>query len=330
TFFHLMSLRTGTSLATLSLLLNKLSGLYGLLALLTGLHLSPLQLSMYIYSLIALIVLAHLAPHVRKQSPLETLALAWVFVIDGIINAGYTAVFATTWFLVISQATGSGSGKLGLGGETVNETAGFTSPKYNVSHVEVVAAPAEGLTGGQDAVAVGAGAAAAAFGTSATTEGISLGPGFVQPESISSLVVILALWAVRIYLTFIVLSYARFILRQHTASVTRTYNLRASNADSTYIENPFASHLPAGFGWRGKLGRVLVSVGTGYWLGKEDDDAWMSQPVAGKTKRAGEVPGVVERERRRRSGTGPPAPAPPLVTGEQGQYLRVQELKEGR
>ena len=322
-----MSLRTGTTLATLSLLLNKLSGLYGLLALLTGLHLSPIQLSMYIYSLLALLILAHLAPHVRKQSPLETLALAWVFVIDGIVNAGYTAVFATTWFLVISQGTGSGSGKLGLGGETVNETAGFTSPKFNVSHVEVVATPAEGFTGGQDAVAVGTGAAAAAaFGASATTEGLSLGHGFVQPESISSLVVILALWAVRIYLTLIVLSYARFILRQHMVSVTRTYNLRAGNADSTYIENPFASHLPAGFGRRGKLGRVMVSVGTGYWLGKDEDGAWMSQPVGGKAKRVGEVPGVVERERRRRSGTDPPAPPPPLVTKEQGRYLRVQEL----
>ncbi|KAK4996805.1 hypothetical protein LTR28_000069, partial [Elasticomyces elasticus] len=54
TFLHFVSLRTATEYITLTIALNKLSGLYGLLALLTGYHLNPLQLSSYVYSLFAL------------------------------------------------------------------------------------------------------------------------------------------------------------------------------------------------------------------------------------------------------------------------------------
>ncbi len=49
-----MSLSTGASLITLSLLVNKLAGFYGILALLTGYELSPFQLTMYVYSVLAL------------------------------------------------------------------------------------------------------------------------------------------------------------------------------------------------------------------------------------------------------------------------------------
>lgn len=328
-----MSLRTGTELITLSLLLNKVSGFYGLLAILTGLHLSPLQLSMYIYSLLALCAIAILGPHIRSQSPFQCLALAWFYVLDSIINAAYTAAFGITWFLVISQHHSAKSGEApipGAGGSTIGDTAGFTSPKYNVSAVEVAATPAAGLTDGQDAVAVGIPA-----GGSATYSGSpSLGHGVLQPESMSSVIVIVALWAVRVYFILIVLSYARFVLRQHIATVSRSnVQLHTGSADGNVAENPFARHMPEGQGWKGRLGRMMVGLGRGYWLGSEEEDAWMISG-SGKfrrlaTKEPG-VPGVVERERRRRSGTGPPPPPPPQLQGQQGQHLHVQELQEIR
>ncbi len=98
-FLGLMSLQTGTELISLALLLNKVIGIYGLLAILTGYSLSALQLSMYIYSLLAVIALTYLIRHIRKQSPLENLALAWLYVADTIVNAGYTTAFAVTWYL---------------------------------------------------------------------------------------------------------------------------------------------------------------------------------------------------------------------------------------
>ena len=329
TFLYLMSLRTGTELITLSLLLNKISGFYGLLALLTGFHLSHFQLSMYIYSLIALIIIAYLAPHIRSQSPFHCLALSWVYVVDSIINAAYTAVFGVTWFLVVSQhLSGDRGGEaMGPGGKTVDDTAGFTNPIFdNISHVEV-SPQVNGKVAieGQDAVTLGS---QGDIGATATTAG--LGHGLMQSGSISSLVVICALWAIRIYFVLVVLSYARYVLRQHLAEVSRQHTaLHTGSKSPTMAENPFSPHLTEGKGLKGKLGRMMVSVGKSYWLGGNDgeDGAWMAVGEDRLRRRAEpEAPGVVERERRRRSGTGPPPPMPPLQTG---QYLKVQ-APEGR
>ncbi|KAL8826664.1 MAG: hypothetical protein Q9191_003663 [Dirinaria sp. TL-2023a] len=325
TFLYLMSLRTGTELITLSLLLNKISGFYGLLALLTGFYLSPFQLSMYIYSLIVLCVIAYLAPHIRSQSAFHCVALAWVYMIDSIINAAYTAVFGVTWFLLVSQhlSDNKGGEAPGPGGSTVGDTAGFTNPTYdNISHVDVSPQPNGGITGsGQEAVTVAKSGEMASTGT-----GPSLGHGVLQSGSISSLVVIYALWAIRIYFVLVVLSYARYVLRQHIVVLSRHNSvLQTGSKSQTNPANPFSPHLNDGKGWKGKLGRVMVSIGKSYWLGGEDgeDHEWMAIGQERlKRRNETEAPGVVERERRRRSGTGPPPPMPQL---QAGQYLRVQE-----
>lgn len=322
-----MSLRTGTELITLSILFNKVSGFYGLLALLTGLHLSPLQLSMYIYSLIALIITVLLASHIRSQSPFHCLALACFYILDSVINAAYTAAFAITWFLVISQhhSDASGDKPPGAGGSTIDDTAGFTSPQYNVSRIDVAVAPDQGVSPGDQAVAVGQ------PGFSTTASGPSLGHGVLQPESMSSIFTICALWAVRAYFVLVVMSYARLVLRQHVAAISRSNTaLHTGSKSAILAENPFEPHLPEGKGWKGKLGRLMIGLGKTFWLGNEGGDAeWMNTAQSFRRREEGTspVPGVVERERRRRSGTGPPPPIPPL---QAGQYLRVQDATEGR
>lgn len=307
-----MSLRTGTELITLSVLLNKVSGIYGLLALLTGFSLSPLQFSMYIYSVIALVVTAYLSTYIRRQSPFHSLALAWFYIVDSIVNACYTAAFAVTWFLVVSQHH-SGQGQVhggpGNAGKTIDETAGFTSPEHNVSRVEVVATPAAGLRTGQDAVAMGV------PGSLAGTANPSLGHAVLQPESMSSIVVISLLWAVRLYFMLVVMAYARSVLKQHLASSSDAQLPGARKpASASSRPNPFDPSTPEGQGWRGRLGRIMVAIGRGYWLGTDanEDDSWVLG-VGGRFVRkdgAGPSNGVVERERRRRSGTDPPVPNP--------------------
>ena len=94
-----MSLQTGTELISLALLFNKLTGLYGLLAILTGYGLSALQLSMYITNVLALGLLAWCIPHIRKQTPLQNLVLAWLYLVDTAISAAFTSLFAANWFL---------------------------------------------------------------------------------------------------------------------------------------------------------------------------------------------------------------------------------------
>ncbi|KAI9888612.1 MAG: hypothetical protein M1814_006593 [Vezdaea aestivalis] len=307
-----MSIRTGTELITLTVLINKISGFYGLLAILTGLHLSPLQTSMYIYSCAALVLTAFLAPHIRKQSPLQCLALAWLYIIDSFINAAYTTAFGITWFLVVSQhhSTDPG-GAPGPGGKTIEDTAGFTSPVYNVSRVEVGVGKTE--TGQIAGVAAGIPGGPAKSATSP-----SLGHGVLQPESIPSLVVIIGLWAVRVYFVLVVMAYARSVLRMHvySASTTRLETDLASDAGAS--ENPFAKETREGQGWKGKLGRMMVGVGTTYWLGSQEDNSWMR--AMGQKFRSGNNQtvegGPQERERRRRSGTGPPAPPKSMLRNQ--------------
>lgn len=329
TFLYVMSLRTGAALITLSLLLNKISGLYGLLALLTGYHLSPVQLSMYIYSLIALGLATILFPHIRKQSPLQCLALAWLYVFDSIINAAYTATFGVTWFLVVSQHYENGTVS-GPGSETIAQTAGFTSPKYDDSHSEYTESTERSYS-------------------ARSSEGLS--NAVTQPESFQSILFICTLWVIRAYFVFVMLAFARQALRiyiavpRHTQLPTHSRNTsNASVASVADIDRePFSPFSPEGQRWKGKLGRAMISVGRNYWLGEDEEGAnWMNN--IGRRFRTRlentELPGPLERERRRRSGTGPPQPSQsavqaaalqqPIYEQAPGMNVKMQDWTEGR
>lgn len=98
TFLGLISLRTGTELIALSLLVNKATGAYGLLAIFTGYALSPVQLSMYLSSVWCLVALACLLPHVRRHTPFHVLSLAWLYITDTALNAAYVVAFSALWY----------------------------------------------------------------------------------------------------------------------------------------------------------------------------------------------------------------------------------------
>lgn len=263
----------------LSLLFNKLAGFYGILALVTGYRLSFLQFSMYLYSIIALVLLVILTPHIRKASPLQCIALAYFYLIDTVLNAGYTAIFAGTWFLTLSAS--AKDAEVGTpGSNTINDTA---DPPRVV-----------------DAAA----AAAAAAGAPSLADGVAF------TESVPSIIILVLLTVVRIYFSIVLFSYARQVLRQYISnkSSQRTH-LHMDGADDE-AEGPFATGNPLGVGWRGKLGRVMTSVGTNFWMGGHaDDEEWArnaNQRFVNK-----ELPGTILREQRARSGTGPPPPRIP-------------------
>ena len=110
----------------------------------------------------------------------------------------------------------------------------------------------------------------------------------------------------------------------------------SSSAQAFLTDNPFAKGTPAGEGWRGAVGRIMLGCGKNYWLGMEDasdsisqDEEWARslgerfQGGRSRHRRGGTrssvgtsigsfqeaQAGPGERERRRRAGTGPP-PAP--------------------
>jgi len=255
---------------------------------------------------------AYLSPAIRRRDePLKVLALAWVYVLDTLINSVYTTLFGAGWFVLLAQHLNEpvpiGDGVTPLGAGTMNDTAGFTNPKHTVSQVEVVATPAPSSLTGQEAVAYGTNSAPG-----------TLGGALFQSGSMASLSVLALLWLIRIYLCLIVLSYARGVLRQYIAS-TSTSSYQQSD-DPTMAESPFRPGREEGAGWRGKLGRFMLRFPTKwYWLGRdESEDEWV-RATSGRfesgrggkglrIKVPGAESGVGERERRARSGTGPPIP----------------------
>ena len=331
-FLYTLSLSTGATLITLSLAINKLSGVYGILALFTGYSLSPLQLSMYIYSVLALVLTIYLSQHIRRQSPLQCLALAWFYVLDSVINAAYTAVFAVSWFLVL-LAHQTGQSPTTSAGNTISDTSGFTSPEHNVSKVDIISAAPANSTTGPIADAHPANSPAGTPSNPTTLQGAVL-----STESLNSIGIICVLWTIRLYFCLIMLGWARMVIRTHIASASTTTTTSKSiytsaSPNAALAENPFDASRPEGSGYGGKLGRFLISLGRSYWLGKDEDDSWMygmkfrrSTPgdatVSEGVLLSKIETGPAERERRRRSGTGPPPPQPELTQGD-GKTLAV-------
>lgn len=256
---------------------------------------------MYIYSLIALFITLYLGPHIKTGSAWHCIAFAHLYAIDSVINAAYTCFFAVAWFMVLASNDNKSKAP---GANTIDATSGFTSPQYNVTHVEVTATPA-GMKG-QDAIAAGH----PAVGN--TTGGEGLLSALMGPGSMMSLFIICAFWALRAYAVFVVMAYARQMLHHHIqVTSTHNYNLYDGSRSSDLADNPFEEHKEDGQAWKGKLGRFMVSLGPNYWLGREEeDDIWMRNMGSKFRKSGDQSPSRGERERRRRSGTGPPKPVP--------------------
>jgi len=189
-FLGFLPLQQGVDIVVMTSLINKLSGVFGVLALVTGAAISITQISMYLYSLAAFIGLCILAPHIHARSPLAALAFAYLYVIDSVVNAAYTVTFGFDWFM----------------------------PKEE-----------ELLVVERDATA----------------------PMIMQPESAASIAVISGLWAIKLYFIVLVFANAREVVR----------------ASATPAEAPFEKLE----GWKGRVGRAMVTVGRGYWEG----DGWM-------------------------------------------------------
>ncbi|GKT47409.1 inositol phoshorylceramide synthase regulatory subunit kei1 [Colletotrichum spaethianum] len=243
TFLGCISLQTGTEVISLILLFNRLTGLYGLLAILTGYELSVTQLSMYLYSLGVVVLLAMFFPHIRKQSPFENLGLAWLYIIDTILNAAYTTFFAVNWYLnstALDKHPGSASTPAGA---EIAETA---------------------LANGAPVVP----------DVPKTTKHI--GP----QESWMSLGLICFVTLVRVYFALVVMSYVQQVLQRYTETGWEEEGRKKGP------DGPFSQGEPGGEGSRGRLGRVMLALGRGYWMSERPQEEWASAASA-KFRHAG-------------------------------------------
>lgn len=98
-FLGFLDLKTGVTVALLFAVLNKVAGVYGLIAVLTGAGGTFAQLSLYIYSAIALIGLVWGLRVVREEDAKQTLYFAHLFFADHIFSTSWTVFFAVVWWV---------------------------------------------------------------------------------------------------------------------------------------------------------------------------------------------------------------------------------------
>ncbi|EFY85784.1 RAS small monomeric GTPase Rab6 [Metarhizium acridum CQMa 102] len=241
-----VSLQTGTELISLALVFNKVTGVYGLLAILTGYQLSLLQLSTYVYSIGVLGLLVYLIPYIRRQSPFECLALAWLYVLDTTINGAYTATFGLDWYFA--------------------STANNESDSASTSLPGIVAQGFDGLRRER-----------AVHGKA------------VPQETATSMVLIVGLTLIRVYFSLVVMAFSRQVLQKYMQLMI----LEGPGVDEN--EGPFAADLPDGDGRKGRLGRLMVSLGKGYWLDIPGSENW-ERSVDGKPHSNGTLAGQVSSQ----------------------------------
>ncbi|KAJ7576908.1 Inositolphosphorylceramide synthase subunit Kei1-domain-containing protein [Mycena floridula] len=97
-FCGLLDLKTGVTVALLFALLNKVAGVYGLIAVLTGAGGSFAQLSLYLYSVAALAALVWGLRAVKEEDPKQTFYFAHLFFADHVVSTSWTVFFAVVWW----------------------------------------------------------------------------------------------------------------------------------------------------------------------------------------------------------------------------------------
>lgn len=98
-FVGILDLKTGVTVVLLFALLNKVAGVYGLISLLTGAGASAAQLSLYIYSTIALVALAWGLQAISQEDPKHTLYFAHLFFADHVLSTAWLVFFAVFWWI---------------------------------------------------------------------------------------------------------------------------------------------------------------------------------------------------------------------------------------
>lgn len=163
-------------------------------------------------------------PHIRRQTPFECLVLAWLYIIDTVVNSAYTAAFGLEWYFKNTAVDSS-------------ESMAKSLPSAVAEGMESLRREAAG--------------------------------GKVSPQDTAlSMVLIVGLTLIRVYFSVVVMAFARQVLQKYMQLMI----LEGPGVDEN--DGPFALDLPDGDGRRGRLGRLMVSFGRGYWLDLADTTGW--------------------------------------------------------
>ncbi|KLO19075.1 DUF1753-domain-containing protein [Schizopora paradoxa] len=98
-FLGFVDLKLGVTIALLFAVLNKVAGIYGIIALFNGAGGSFAQVSMYVYSVLMLVALWWGLKAVSEEHPKRTLYFAHLFFVDHVLSTAWVAVFAVAWWV---------------------------------------------------------------------------------------------------------------------------------------------------------------------------------------------------------------------------------------
>ncbi|KAG8729077.1 hypothetical protein FRC12_021274, partial [Ceratobasidium sp. 428] len=96
-FLGVADIKTGVVMVLLFALINKVAGVYGLVSLFFGG--SAAQISMYIYSTLAIVALAWGLKAVTDEDAKRTFYFAHIFVADHLLGTIWTVFFAVLWWV---------------------------------------------------------------------------------------------------------------------------------------------------------------------------------------------------------------------------------------
>ncbi|KAI0820298.1 DUF1753-domain-containing protein [Trametes gibbosa] len=97
-FLGFLDIKTGVTIALLFALLNKVAGVYGLVAVLTGAGGSAAQLSLYLYSVLGLVALTWGLKAALQEDAKQSLYFAHLFFADHIISTAWLVFFGVLWW----------------------------------------------------------------------------------------------------------------------------------------------------------------------------------------------------------------------------------------
>ncbi|KAG8876466.1 hypothetical protein FRB97_004156 [Tulasnella sp. 331] len=98
-FVWFIDIKTGVKIVLLFAMLNKVAGLYGLIAMLVGAGGSFLQISMYLYSVVGLAAYAWGLKVTAEESPTKSLTTAHIFLVDHLISTVWTVLLGVDWWV---------------------------------------------------------------------------------------------------------------------------------------------------------------------------------------------------------------------------------------
>ncbi|CAH7689659.1 Inositolphosphorylceramide synthase subunit Kei1-domain-containing protein [Phakopsora pachyrhizi] len=96
-FLGFFDIKLGVTIISLLSLLNKVAGIYGILAVFTGGSLS--QVSMYIYSILTIGLVIYGLQATGEENPRKAMIYAHYLLIDQLISTLYTIIFGIGWYI---------------------------------------------------------------------------------------------------------------------------------------------------------------------------------------------------------------------------------------